>query len=281
MIDTQPAINAVVSNINSANFESAEKTLLELYEVAPHIENLHLLWALLHFNRSDIHKAMVALTLEHNWHPNITAAQQLLNEIRSVAPAIANDPLYARLGQTKWFRNRNGIISLLQQNSSMCEIGVLEGGFTGIVKKERQLKKSYLIDPWLYGDRDDSTEADQREQDRRYISVYKYYRPQIADGSVELIRAKSEDTWDLLEDNSIDFFYVDGDHTEKAATHDIALARAKTRSGGLISIDDYAPSWDGVFQAVNKLLRSSENWFTVEAITGNYGSSENIVLKKL
>tara|TARA_R100001509_G_scaffold153787_1_gene114914 strand:+ start:190 stop:432 length:243 start_codon:yes stop_codon:yes gene_type:complete len=45
---------------------------------------------------------------------------------------------------------------------------------------------------------------------------------------------------DNYQDNSIDFLYVDGNHSYEAVLQDITLYYPKVKSGGLIIFDDYS-----------------------------------------
>lgn len=57
--------------------------------------------------------------------------------------------------------------------------------------------------------------------------------------SYTFIRDYSHNAVHQFEDNSIDFVYIDGDHSFYNATQDIELWSAKVRTGGIVSGDDY------------------------------------------
>ena len=76
--------------------------------------------------------------------------------------------------------------------------------------------------------------------------------------------------------SSLDWVYIDGDHTHRAVLADLEAFYPKVRIGGIISGDDYAnPGWwhDGVTTAVNEFVRTSA--VTIEAV-----HLEQFVLRK-
>jgi len=59
---------------------------------------------------------------------------------------------------------------------------------------------------------------------------------------------------DNFDDNSIDFIYIDADHTYESVKRDIELYLPKVKDGGIIGGHDYRPEWKGVVEAVNEML---------------------------
>ncbi len=57
-------------------------------------------------------------------------------------------------------------------------------------------------------------------------------------------------------DSSLDFVFIDGNHTYPAVKNDIKLWTPKIRSGGILSGDDYN-TWEGVPQAVNEFIKET------------------------
>lgn len=70
----------------------------------------------------------------------------------------------------------------------------------------------------------------------------KYYNP---------IRSTSREASKLYKDNSLDFVFIDGDHSYDGVLQDIKLWDCKIKKGGIISGHDYSLNWPGVFNAVN------------------------------
>ena len=66
---------------------------------------------------------------------------------------------------------------------------------------------------------------------------------------------------DSFEDESIDFIYIDGEHTYESVKRDISLYLPKIKNGGIISGHDYHDVWPGVVQAVDELLGKPDGVF--------------------
>ena len=71
-------------------------------------------------------------------------------------------------------------------------------------------------------------------------------------GRVNIIRADSVAAATQVEDGSLDFVFIDADHTYEGCLGDIDAWAPKVRKGGMISGHDYNPKWPGVIQAVNE-----------------------------
>jgi predicted O-methyltransferase YrrM len=59
-----------------------------------------------------------------------------------------------------------------------------------------------------------------------------------------------------IEDNSVRFLFIDGDHTAKGVTEDLKLFRSKLKRGAIVAFDDYSPEAPGVVEVANKFLIS-------------------------
>ena len=59
---------------------------------------------------------------------------------------------------------------------------------------------------------------------------------------VKFIRAFSEKAAKLIEDNSLDFAYIDGNHQYEFVKKDIELYYPKVKKGGIVGGDDYTSS---------------------------------------
>lgn len=82
---------------------------------------------------------------------------------------------------------------------------------------------------------------------------------------VELIRKRSQESWDELKDYLFDFIYVDGDHSRAYEDGEMALKLCKL--GGHILFDDYQWRQETTRQ-IDKFLSNFERYITV--ITKGY-----------
>lgn len=60
-----------------------------------------------------------------------------------------------------------------------------------------------------------------------------------------------------VEDGSLDFVFIDADHSYKAVADDIACWRSKVRSGGWLGGHDYSKKFPGVIKAVDQAFGKS------------------------
>lgn len=74
-------------------------------------------------------------------------------------------------------------------------------------------------------------------------------------GRTTVIRKKSHEAAHEVADSSLDFVFIDADHSYKECLRDIKTWEPKVRPGGLISGHDYDhPKFPSVAQAVNEMF---------------------------
>jgi len=113
------------------------------------------------------------------------------------------------------------------QNLIGIEIGVLHGDNAYSIMTNLYMRKLYLIDPF--------------KSTAQQLNVFK--------DKVIFIVKKSEDAGDDVP-NSIDFVYIDGDHSYDGVKKDIDLYYPKVKSGGIIGGHDFRADESGVAKAV-------------------------------
>lgn len=115
------------------------------------------------------------------------------------------------------------------------EVGVRDGGYSQTLMYANPNLTLYGVDPYEphqgYRDhvRKSTFEAFEKEAHDKLDSFKNYH----------FIRDYSDKAVKQFEDNSLDFVYIDGDHSFYNATQDIELWSKKVRPGGIISGDDY------------------------------------------
>lgn len=169
--------------------------------------------------------------------------------------------------------NYNVLANLLKtlnvvQYGAGAEIGVLYGDTSYFLLKEIPNLTLYSVDPYLPYDEPDRTEAhmNRYEQDaRNKLSVF--------GGRSIMMKTTSVEAAPAITDLSLDFVFIDAQHTYEAVKEDIATWYPKVRTGGLITGHDYR--WDGVNRAVNEFAQqlqvdghytpqASDIWFFVK-----------------
>jgi len=113
-----------------------------------------------------------------------------------------------------------------------AEIGVLRGEFTEQICKAGL--KVYGIDPWL---KYNNYRMDSREGS--YDVIYEEAKDRLAPYDCTLIRKTSMDAIEDFPNDSLDFVYIDGNHTIRYIVEDIYEWNRKVRSGGIISGHDF------------------------------------------
>lgn len=130
-----------------------------------------------------------------------------------------------------------------------CEIGVSFGTHCKKILQTTTIQKLYGIDPYLnYGDPTNTQMSD------LWFEIF--YNKVVDKLSVfserfELIRDFSVNAARRFADNSLDFIFLDANHTFEAVTQDLHTWFDKVRPGGIMSGDDYATCHPGVPAAVN------------------------------
>lgn len=145
------------------------------------------------------------------------------------------------IGQTKLLTpgHRNEMLDLLDLKDKACaEVGVFNGGFAREILK-RNPAKLYLIDPWVHQADEtypDDSNLSQGKFDQMHASLKSEFAP---DPRVEIIRAFSLQASERIESGSLDFVYIDANHTLEHCLVDIALWYPKVRPGGWICGHDF------------------------------------------
>jgi hypothetical protein len=152
---------------------------------------------------------------------------------------------------------RTQILKELPKNSVGAEIGVHKGDFSAKILDIVDPKKLFLIDPWIVFDNDvyDQAWYGKNTTIQEMNNRYNYVKSRFKDtSSVEIIRETSINSIKFIEDSSLDFVYIDGDHTFEGTCLDFDLFYPKVKKGGFICGDDYhRGSWwkDGVIDALH------------------------------
>lgn len=161
---------------------------------------------------------------------------------------------------------------------TVVEIGVAAGVYARVICRENPQAKYWGVDPW------------------RPYSGYKDYNAQSEfDGLKEKAhkRMKSYENCTFLEeysmfsvnrfsDNSVDFVYLDGNHTDPFITQDLKSWYPKVRPGGFLAGHDYTKlkhTACDVIPAVNRFV--SENAITSFFVLGTHAKTPGVFREKV
>lgn len=126
-----------------------------------------------------------------------------------------------------------------QRTRVMAEIGVWKGDFAAdVLKTAPGLETYYMIDPWAslpdwnkpFNVGSEAFDDIYREMDAK--TAFAAHKRRI-------LRGRTKEVIDEIPDKSLDFAYVDGDHTLRGITIDLIKVWPKIRSGGFIGGDDF------------------------------------------
>lgn len=107
------------------------------------------------------------------------------------------------------------------------------------------------------------------DQDKNYQIACNRLQPFIDNGRVTILKMSSMQAVEQYYDNSLDFVFIDGDHTFDYCCMDIIRWSQKVRSGGMIGVHDYlAMRKGGVMKAVEAYTHchNISPWFVTREI---------------
>ena len=142
------------------------------------------------------------------------------------------------------------------------EVGVWRGDTGKRLLAARENIIHIMIDPWKQQGKnsryvksgDQTAQNDQETFDK----CMEYVRTEVGQYGKRaiIIREKSKVAVKQFEDKSLDYAFIDGEHTYQAVKEDITLWLPKVKKGGWIGGHDYRnlPRFPGVQQAVDEML---------------------------
>lgn len=141
------------------------------------------------------------------------------------------------------------------------EIGVWRGYFSEQILKNMPDAHLHLIDPWEVYEHSHRTEDGQRRDYQRTLERLAPYN-----GRFTVHKEFSQNVANLFEKESLDFIFIDGDHSFEGCVLDLINYVPKVRKGGMIAVHDYLPMRRaGVIEAVNGYTKCNriEPWFVI------------------
>jgi predicted O-methyltransferase YrrM len=149
--------------------------------------------------------------------------------------------------------NYNVLASIFKATNAIqygtgAEIGVLYGDTSFHLLNEIPNLTLYSVDPYLPYDEPDRTAqhmAKYEEDARRRLA-------QFGSRSI-MMKCTSVEAAPVITDESLDFVFIDAQHTYEACKEDIETWFPKVRPGGFITGHDYR--WDGVNRAVTEFAQ--------------------------
>jgi Methyltransferase domain len=186
-----------------------------------------------------------------------------------------DDALVDRAGTLLLPMRRERLLRYLPSCARIAEIGVARGRFSAQLKATCQPAFLALIDPWCQQDQavyySDGNNAAQDDQDQRFKSVTRRFASSTPGRECRVIRKFSADAVKVFEDKSLDWVFIDGNHSHEACLEDLRLWAPKVKDDGLLCGHDFAAHATarrlkfGVVEAVRDFV--TETGFELAALT--------------
>ena len=155
---------------------------------------------------------------------------------------------------------RDQILQFLPKGGVVAEIGVAEGEFSRLILETAAPRRLHLIDPWHHQDladyANDPNNVSDEGHEKRFLKVNRTFAREIEEGRVVVHRDYSARLAPCFDERSLDWIYVDGQHTYEAVTEDLTAYYPKVKDDGFIVGDDYT----------NHLAAQRMNFGVVEAV---------------
>jgi hypothetical protein len=175
---------------------------------------------------------------------------------------------------TPWLKSRcTDFLDYMPYNAIAVEVGVQNGIFAEYMLNRTNPQTLYLIDCWEQQDPsvyNDIANVPNEQQENSYQETLRKF---ANDPRVTILRQYSHDAVSRFADESLDWVYLDANHTYEAIKEDLKRWWPKVKKGGILSGHDYfhEPAF-GVIQAVNEFLIEYNLYFTY-LTTGDYYDS--------
>ena len=155
------------------------------------------------------------------------------------------EPISGEAQPVKLKMDRNSLPKLFSKFGYKvgAEIGVSKGRYSREICRRTRELKLYCVDPWeSYADYvERKGEGGKRALLRHYEEAKKRLEPY----NCAFLKMTSMEAVKQFKDGSLDFVYIDGNHTFEYVINDIAEWSKKVRKGGIISGHDYWNSAEG------------------------------------
>jgi len=154
-----------------------------------------------------------------------------------------------------------GVVQSYPSGSTFVEIGAYKGK-SAVYMAEEIIKSKKDITFWAVdtfeGTKDEQHDEDFFEEFLANIEPVKM--------NIKFHKEDSKQAYKRYEDNSIDFLFIDGDHTYKGVKADLTNWYPKVKQGGIIAGHDYAEPTCGVKMAVDQyflftgIIQNGTSW---------------------
>ena len=174
------------------------------------------------------------------------------------------------------FENRDEMISVLNKNMVIAELGVFEGEFSKKIKEICQPKELILVDLFegYFGSGDkDGKNYHYVQLEEEMDKIINFFKDS---NEVKVIKNSTSNFLIGLDDEYLDMVYIDADHSYNSVLQDLRLSYNKIKKGGFICGHDYVPFTEAEM-AVNHFCKEKD--LTIEYLTKD-GCPSFCIIKK-
>ncbi|EFC55236.1 class I SAM-dependent methyltransferase [Enterobacter cancerogenus] len=171
--------------------------------------------------------------------------------------------------------DRDELLGLMPKNAVVAEIGVDKGDFSEKILEICAPKKLFLVDAW----------HTERYHDGLFESVTTRFAKELEQNVIEIKRGLSVDMASQFEENSLDWIYIDTDHSYETTIRELCAYSPKIKPGGIITGHDYTMGnfvkWYryGVIEAVHQFCVAFE-WELI-FITADVTENQSFAIRKI
>lgn len=134
-----------------------------------------------------------------------------------------------------------GFLNAIQARSA-AEIGVWRGEFAeAMLHFCPALQRYYMVDPWRHL-QDWNKPANTSDAEFEKVKAEALRRTEFASERRIVVQGRSLDVLDRIPDGSLDFAYIDSDHSLRGITIDLQRILPKMHPNGWIGGDDFVPN---------------------------------------
>jgi hypothetical protein len=128
------------------------------------------------------------------------------------------------------------------KSETVAEIGVFRGEFAEKVLSEcTTISTYYMVDPWRHLDAWNKPANHSDDKFELHLAqVLERTAPWAS--ARKVLRGRTLDVIEEIPSESLDFAYIDGDHTLRGITIDLGLVWPRIKPGGFVGGDDFKPS---------------------------------------
>jgi len=161
---------------------------------------------------------------------------------------------------------RENLLKLMPANSVCAELGVGRGVFSKEILKIANPNFLYCVDLWgpIATNIQGKYYTDQTEWDKRFEDI----QTEFLGKPVKFIRDLTYNLPNYCAEKTLDWAYIDGDHTYDGCMKDLQAVKSLIKDNGMILGHDYRPAWKrrsdwGVVESVNDFVAENNYFLTV------------------